>query len=134
MVFSILYLLTNFVYAQTCPPTKEIYVKHGNQYIPLPPTGWELNNNWKSTIVAPEKLNFGIAAWGADLHPSKDKDNHVRCYYYSDPLDEKNQVSIQTGAVIDNSQIISHQEWEKSSLYSMCTDYKYHNVKSCPFA
>lgn len=133
IVISMFCMMTSLAHAQLCPTTEEIYVKRGDQYIPVPPPGWQFNYAWESRIHAPEKLVFGIAAWGSSKHPPTNEEQHVRCYYYTNPIDNTNQVAIETTAQLDESKIVTHQEWKGGNHYYMCTDFRVHDVNACPF-
>lgn len=132
ILFCILYFGMNVSYAASCPTPDQIFVKRGSQYIPVPPAGWQFVAKWPSHLDSAD-IAFQLAAYGADLHPDTDADNHVRCYYGNPDLTVDHGVAIETDSVIDESLITSHSQWQGKKHYYMCTDYTNHDVSACVF-
>ena len=115
--------------ANSCPSVDKVFVKRGNQYIIVPPVGWELQQDkGKINHLESDDVQFSMAAWGADLHLPTDADNHVRCYYFG-IKNNNNGVSIQTETVIQEWQVKSYSQWQYAgpTYYGCGTDL-------CPFA
>src|SRR5438128_1307572 len=96
---------------QTCPSAEQVFVKRGNQYIVVPPAGWQFTADWPSHLDSAD-VKFELAAWGADLHPPTNADNHVRCYYGNPDLTTKHGVAIETDSVVDESRITANAQWK----------------------
>ncbi len=129
-LIAIMLVICTFSYAQTCPQPNTIFHKEGDKYIPVPPAGWKFSDNWPSHLDS-DNVVFSLAAYGADLHPPTDKDNHVRCYYGNPDLTTEHGVGIETLDVIPESAVSSHQEWYKSDHYYMCG--RKNDVNECNF-
>lgn len=126
LVILLIPIVTN---AQTCPAAKTVFIQQGNDYIPTPPPGWQFSN-WASHLDSSD-VRFVLAAYGADLHPPTQKDNHVRCYYGNPDLAPEHGISIETIAVIPETAISSHKEWDQNQHYYMCGQTN--DVTKCNF-
>lgn len=126
-------LASALAHGNTCPVVSDIYSREwGNYYRVNPPVGWHLGP-WNNRLYKPEILQFGIAAWGENLHAPIPNDSRIRCYYYSIPLDEENQVSLESDNIIPESQIQSRPGWNHDRNYYICGDDAHHDVGTCSF-
>jgi len=123
---AVLYFFSSITNAQTCPPINQILVERNDRYELVLPPEWVLISDQRSPSA--HNLDFLIAAWGDHKHPS----DSVRCFY-QDPGRGSNIIRIETKALISESKIISHPQWDSiMELYHMCNSHT-HNVNECPF-
>ncbi len=123
-MYTILFLISSFVYSQTCPPADQIIDNRNGQNIVIPPPGWLLITDDRKNNE--NNLLFSVATWGDHIHST----DYVRCHYYGTSGQPYPHVQLRTEKEIDEGNI----PWEANTgdHYQSCTS-RSNNVNECSF-
>jgi hypothetical protein len=123
VLFSLLTLILQTAYADTCPPVNTLFQVQNGKYVLVAPAGWNVADDESDQDEAPS-FKFSVGAWG---NHSKTSDS-VRCHYYDN---NEKHIQLNSFAQFTEAAFTSHPEWSDYNLYRLCTHST--SVTGCPY-